>query len=94
MIAQLLCRYVPRSDDQEEQDEQENKSQCEYQPMTEKENYATQTLSNENEKAEKIEAIRFLESGRKIKMVETKISSIGIDTQQDIEKARALWALT
>jgi CMP-2-keto-3-deoxyoctulosonic acid synthetase len=27
-------------------------------------------------------------------MVETKISSIGIDTQQDIEKARALWALT
>ncbi|HCD23363.1 MAG TPA: 3-deoxy-manno-octulosonate cytidylyltransferase [Flavobacteriaceae bacterium] len=46
------------------------------------------------EKAEKIEAIRFLESGRKIKMVETKISSIGIDTQQDIEKARALWALT
>jgi 3-deoxy-manno-octulosonate cytidylyltransferase (CMP-KDO synthetase) len=46
------------------------------------------------EKAEKIEAIRFLESGRKIKMVETMISSIGIDTQQDIEKARALWALT
>jgi 3-deoxy-manno-octulosonate cytidylyltransferase (CMP-KDO synthetase) len=46
------------------------------------------------EKAEKNEAIRFLESGRKIKMVETKISSIGIDTQQDIEKARALWALT
>jgi len=46
------------------------------------------------EKAEKIEAIRFLESGRKIKMVETKIASIGIDTQQDIEKARALWALT
>jgi len=46
------------------------------------------------EKAEKIEAIRFLESGRKIKMVETKIASIGIDTQQDIEKARALWVLT
>ena len=44
------------------------------------------------EQAEKIEAIRFLESGKKIQMIETNVSSIGIDTQKDIEKARELWA--
>ncbi|TCI90711.1 3-deoxy-manno-octulosonate cytidylyltransferase [Tenacibaculum sp. M341] len=39
------------------------------------------------EKAEKIEAIRYLEVGKKIKMVETQIDSIGIDTPDDLEKA-------
>lgn len=39
------------------------------------------------EKAEKIEAIRYLEVGKKIKMIETTIESIGIDTPEDYEKA-------
>jgi len=41
------------------------------------------------EKAEKIEAIRYLEIGKKIKMIETSIESIGIDTPEDLEKAIA-----
>lgn len=40
------------------------------------------------EKAEKIECLRYLEYGRKIKMVETNELSIGIDTPEDLEKAR------
>ena len=39
------------------------------------------------EAAEKIEAIRYQEIGKKIKMVETDIEAIGIDTQEDLEKA-------
>jgi 3-deoxy-manno-octulosonate cytidylyltransferase (CMP-KDO synthetase) len=39
------------------------------------------------EAAEKIEAIRYLEVGKKIKMIETSIESIGIDTEDDLEKA-------
>ncbi|MDT0647731.1 3-deoxy-manno-octulosonate cytidylyltransferase [Zunongwangia sp. F260] len=42
------------------------------------------------EATEKIEAIRFLEYGKKIKMVETNMSTIGIDTPEDLEKARKL----
>ncbi len=37
--------------------------------------------------AEKIEAIRYLEVGKRIKMVETSVESIGIDTPEDLEKA-------
>ncbi len=39
------------------------------------------------ESAEKIEAIRYLEVGKRIKMVETTVESIGIDTPEDLEKA-------
>jgi len=44
------------------------------------------------EKAEKIEAIRYLEIGKKIKMIETDVESIGIDTPEDLEKARELFS--
>ncbi|MEO0901941.1 MAG: 3-deoxy-manno-octulosonate cytidylyltransferase [Bacteroidota bacterium] len=44
------------------------------------------------EAKEKIEAIRFLEYGKKIKMVETDVSGIGIDTPEDLEKARKVWS--
>lgn len=40
------------------------------------------------EAAEKIECIRYLENGKTIKMVETQEVSIGIDTPEDLEKAR------
>lgn len=40
------------------------------------------------EKAEKIECIRYLEVGKKIKMIETTVESIGIDTPEDLEKAK------
>lgn len=43
------------------------------------------------EAAEKIEAIRFLEHGRTIKMVETPVSGIEIDTPEDLAKANAAW---
>jgi 3-deoxy-manno-octulosonate cytidylyltransferase (CMP-KDO synthetase) len=39
------------------------------------------------EAAEKIEAIRYQEIGKKIKMVETEIEAVGIDTPEDLEKA-------
>ncbi len=40
------------------------------------------------EAAEKIEAIRYQEIGKKIKMVETAVEAIGIDTPEDLEKAK------
>ncbi len=43
------------------------------------------------EASEKIECIRFLEHGKKIKMVETTIQGIEIDTPEDLAKAKALW---
>ena len=43
------------------------------------------------EAAEKIEAIRFLEHGRTIKMVETPVTGIEIDTPEDLERANAAW---
>jgi 3-deoxy-manno-octulosonate cytidylyltransferase (CMP-KDO synthetase) len=43
------------------------------------------------EAAEKIEAIRYLEYGKKIKMVLTNQDGIGIDTPEDLTKARAVW---
>ncbi|MGB5172519.1 3-deoxy-manno-octulosonate cytidylyltransferase [Eudoraea sp.] len=43
------------------------------------------------EAAEKIEAIRYLEYGKKIKMVETSVSGIEIDTPEDLEKAIKAW---
>jgi len=42
------------------------------------------------EASEKLEQLRYLEYGRKIKMVETTHVGIGIDTPEDLEKARLL----
>ncbi|WP_299053555.1 3-deoxy-manno-octulosonate cytidylyltransferase [uncultured Polaribacter sp.] len=39
------------------------------------------------EAAEKIEAIRYQEIGKKIMMVETDVEAVGIDTPEDLEKA-------
>lgn len=43
------------------------------------------------EASEKIECIRFLEFGRKIKMVETDVQGVEIDTPEDLERAKRLW---
>lgn len=43
------------------------------------------------EAVEKIEAIRYLEYGKTIKMVETTVSGIEIDTPEDLKKAREEW---
>jgi len=43
------------------------------------------------EATEKIEAIRYLEYGKKIKMVETNVQGIEIDTPEDLRKAEAAW---
>lgn len=42
------------------------------------------------EASEKIECIRYLEYGKKIKMVETNIEGVEIDTPEDLEKAKKL----
>ena len=42
------------------------------------------------EASEKLEQLRYLEYGKRIKMVETTHGSIGIDTLEDLEKARKL----
>lgn len=42
------------------------------------------------EAAESIEAIRFLEHGRVLQMVETAVDSIGIDTLEDLQQAARL----
>ncbi|SHJ12358.1 3-deoxy-manno-octulosonate cytidylyltransferase [Pseudozobellia thermophila] len=43
------------------------------------------------EATEKIEAIRYLEYGKKIKMVETDVTGIEIDTPDDLKKAQKAW---
>lgn len=42
------------------------------------------------EAAEKLEQLRYLEYGKKIKMVQTSLAGIGIDTPEDLEKARKM----
>lgn len=42
------------------------------------------------EATEKLEQLRYLEFGRRIKMVETRHAGIGIDTPEDLEKARKM----
>lgn len=42
------------------------------------------------EQAEKIEAIRYLEMGKTIQMVETQFEGVGIDTAEDLERAKKL----
>ncbi len=43
------------------------------------------------EATEKIECIRYLEYGKRIKMVETNIQGVEIDTPEDLERAKKLW---
>nr|WP_321222735.1 3-deoxy-manno-octulosonate cytidylyltransferase [uncultured Psychroserpens sp.] len=43
------------------------------------------------EATEKIECIRYLEYGKRIKMVETTIEGVEIDTPEDLERAKKLW---
>lgn len=42
------------------------------------------------EASEKLEQLRYLEFGKRIKMVETNHNGIGIDTPEDLEKARKM----
>ncbi len=42
------------------------------------------------EKAERLEQLRVLESGHRIKVVESKYDSVGVDTPEDLEKVRQL----
>lgn len=44
------------------------------------------------EATEKIECIRYLEYGKNIKMVETTVKGVGIDTPEDLEEARKLFS--
>ena len=43
------------------------------------------------EATEKIECIRYLEYGKKIKMVETSVEGVEIDTPEDLERAKKIW---
>lgn len=43
------------------------------------------------EATEKIECIRYLEYGKKIKMVETSVQGVEIDTPEDLERAKKVW---
>ncbi|PCI12083.1 MAG: 3-deoxy-manno-octulosonate cytidylyltransferase [Flavobacteriaceae bacterium] len=51
---------------------------------------ATSLPMNDLEQIEKLEQLRFLANGMKIKMVKTNQQPIGIDTPEDLEKAREL----
>jgi 3-deoxy-alpha-D-manno-octulosonate 8-oxidase len=42
------------------------------------------------EAVEKIECIRYLEYGKNIKMAETNVQGVGIDTPEDLVKANAI----
>ena len=43
------------------------------------------------EATEKLECLRYLEYGKKIKMVETHVTGVEIDTPEDLEHAKRLW---
>ncbi|WP_406683679.1 3-deoxy-manno-octulosonate cytidylyltransferase [Seonamhaeicola sp. MEBiC1930] len=43
------------------------------------------------EASEKLEQLRYLEYGKRIKMVETNVQGIEIDTLEDLERARKAW---
>ena len=42
------------------------------------------------EKIEKLEQLRVLEAGFRIKVIETKVSTIGVDTPEDLEKVKKM----
>jgi 3-deoxy-manno-octulosonate cytidylyltransferase (CMP-KDO synthetase) len=50
----------------------------------------TQWPAGRLEVVEKLEQLRYLENGVKIRMVETRFTGIGIDTPEDLDKARRL----
>ena len=39
---------------------------------------------------EKLEQLRVLEAGFKIKVIETKVSTVGVDTPEDLEKVKKI----
>ena len=43
------------------------------------------------EATEKLEQLRYLEYGKRIKMVETDVQGVEIDTPEDLERAKKLW---
>ncbi len=43
------------------------------------------------EKTEKLEQLRYLENGFRIRLAITDIPTVGIDTESDLEKAKKLW---
>lgn len=43
------------------------------------------------EASEKLEQLRYLEYGKRIKMVETSVQGIEIDTPEDLERAKKIW---
>ena len=43
------------------------------------------------EASEKLEQLRYLEYGKRIKMVETNVEGVEIDTPEDLERAKKLW---
>jgi len=43
------------------------------------------------EASEKLEQLRYLEYGKRIKMVETDVQGIEIDTPEDLERAKKVW---
>ena len=43
------------------------------------------------EAAEKLEQLRYLEYGKRIKMVETHVQGVEIDTPEDLERAKKIW---
>ncbi|KXK41270.1 MAG: 3-deoxy-D-manno-octulosonate cytidylyltransferase [Chlorobi bacterium OLB5] len=46
--------------------------------------------SSKLENAEKLEQLRILENGEKIKVIEVKTDSQSVDTQKDLKKVRKL----
>jgi len=42
------------------------------------------------ENAEKLEQLRAVEAGYKIKVVETKFESVGVDTEEDLQKVETI----
>src|SRR5687768_9620289 len=46
---------------------------------------------SELERIEKLEQLRYLENGMRIKMAETLYNNIAIDTPEDLEKAKKIW---
>ncbi|GAA4270320.1 3-deoxy-manno-octulosonate cytidylyltransferase [Hyunsoonleella aestuarii] len=43
------------------------------------------------EATEKLEQLRYLEYGKRIKMIETNVEGVEIDTPEDLERAKKLW---